>query len=373
MKTDQIRCWSPISPETLPPLKQDPATCQLLHLSLPSQHARQRRRHRTVISQADPFQAHTAPHSTAPHSTAPHAAYYLATERSRLQPLPRSNTTPDPRSRPNSQLHPSGIFTRIFREPVSTTNASFADELFRADKLIRHLCDFAPPATGRANVVRQALAHLYPAPTLSVLTESDEFNPIPPLRDILPRARIGLVNPTPAFSAFEDFARSLLEYFFVPLLAEGGKTSAPPSHASPNFYTSRSRVPPDQAQTSSDHRISTRAQCMQRDNSRCVITGALDPGVYDKLRRSGATIPVGVMTARLDAAHIIPHALNGGKAGVMKEENMFVWQVLEMFDPGVRLTLEGDKIDNPRNALMLDCTLHLMFGQLKWWLEEVPV
>ena len=261
----------------------------------------------------------------------------------------------------------------LFREPVSTTSTSVADELFRADKLVRHLRDLAPPAAGRANVVRQALAHLYPAPTLSVFAESVEFNPIPPLRDILPRARIGLVNPTTAFSAIEDFARSLLEYFFVPLLAEGGKTSAPPSHASPNFYTSRSRVPPDQVQTSSEHRISARARCMERDDSRCVITGALDPRVYDKLRRSGATIPVGVMTAKLDAAHIIPHALNGGKEGVIKEENRFVWQVLEMFDPGVRLTLEGDKIDNPRNALMLDCTLHLMFGQLKWWLEEVPV
>jgi hypothetical protein len=171
----------------------------------------------------------------------------------------------------------------LFGEPVSTTNASVADEHFRANKLIRHLRDLAPPAAGRANVVRQALAHLHPDPTFSVLNESNEFNRIPPLRDILPRARIRHVHPTLAFWALEDFARSLLEFFFVPLVAEGGKTSAPPSHASPNFYTSRYRVPPDQAQISSDHRISALVQCMQWDNSRSIVTGALNPGVYDNL------------------------------------------------------------------------------------------
>jgi len=75
----------------------------------------------------------------------------------------------------------------------------------------------------------------------------------------------------------------------------------------------------------------------------------------------GATLLADVITAYLDAAHIIPYSLNGGRS-VIKTEYQFAWLELGMFDTGVRLTLAGDNIEHPQNALILDRTLHQIFG-----------
>ena len=77
-------------------------------------------------------------------------------------------------------------------------------------------------------------------------------------------------------------------------------------------------------------------------------------------------------TAVVEAAHVLPHSLNS-RHGQLTDEKAFVWRVLDMFDPGVRVMLDGALIDHPRNALLLQSELHVLFGQLQWWLEAVPV
>ncbi|KAF8241771.1 hypothetical protein K440DRAFT_665151 [Wilcoxina mikolae CBS 423.85] len=231
--------------------------------------------------------------------------------------------------------------------------ANNSTDFYCANKLILYLRDLAPSEKGRSNITRQVLAYIFHS------AGQDGSQAIPPLHEILPRARIGRVNPAPYLRFLEEFAADVLDCFFVPFLAQGGKTSALPSRAS--FLTSRSPVPEDHTVENPDRRPQLRTECLTREDGFCVITGCYDHGEYLKLRRAGVT------TAPLQAAHIIPHALSRSS-----EAYEFVWRVLDMFDPGVRGCLEGEFIDHPHNAFLLHSELHLYFGQLLWWFEEVP-
>jgi hypothetical protein len=247
------------------------------------------------------------------------------------------------------------------RTPITARTGTISSSHFRADDLIAHLRLLAPSPAGRANIVRQVLAYLFPSAATS------PAEPVPSLSEILPRARIGRVDPSLAFPGIDEFARDMLDCFFVPLMAEGGKTPAPTSRISPNFLTSRSRCD-DHAP--SPTRIETlRKQVLQREDGRCIITGWLDEGV-NRIRRAAGV--QSATTAVVEAAHILPHSLNSGH-GQLPDEKAFVWRVLDMFDPGVRVMLDGALIDHPRNALLLQSELHVLFGQLQWWLEAVPV
>lgn len=229
------------------------------------------------------------------------------------------------------------------------------DSSVRADHLISHLISLAPSPLGAQNITRQLLHFLFPP-----CSPSPE---IPALSEILPRARIGRVNPHHCSQGVETFARDLLDLFFLPLLSAGGRTENPPSANSPTFLTTRSRA----IHAPSPNRLSSlRHDLLKRDDACCVVTGYMDTSVYRR-----GPVP-GVVTAKVEAAHIIPHALNAGD-GELEEGKRFVWQVLNMFDPGVSHTLEGAQIDGTRNALLLQADLHHMWGQLLWWLEEVPV
>lgn len=46
---------------------------------------------------------------------------------------------------------------------------------------------------------------------------------------------------------------------------------------------------------------------------------------------------------------------------------------MNLFDPGISKHLQASNIDTPSNAMTLCIELHKRFGDLKWYLEEVPV
>lgn len=46
---------------------------------------------------------------------------------------------------------------------------------------------------------------------------------------------------------------------------------------------------------------------------------------------------------------------------------------MNLFDPGISKQLQASNIDAPSNAMTLCIELHKRFGDLKWYLEEVPV
>ncbi|KAF8536355.1 hypothetical protein BDD12DRAFT_982801 [Trichophaea hybrida] len=199
--------------------------------------------------------------------------------------------------------------------------------LCRLSYTIQHLCDLAPSAVGKANVIRQVLAHLYP------LDEGCSGGTLP-LTEILLRARREALNPQVVFPRIDDFTQALLECFFVPILAEGGKTSAPPSRGSPLFLTSRSRIPSEHAQPGSDHLPDLRRMCLARDSYRCVATGWMDMRSFQSQQIAARN------AGELASFEDFPHALNRGElpGDGLSESNTFVWQVLEMFDTGSATT-----------------------------------
>ncbi|KAF8241407.1 hypothetical protein K440DRAFT_572351 [Wilcoxina mikolae CBS 423.85] len=253
------------------------------------------------------------------------------------------------------------------RQPLGPPGGDTTD-FYRADKLIQYFREFAPSWDGKANITRQVLSYLFPDPEpYSPASERDRSTQTQtrPLSEILLCARRECSPPAQSFTAIEQFAAALLECFFVPFLAQGGQTSVPPSLLTPSFLTSRSQVPNDHANPEIDRRPELRVECLTRDSACCVISGIYDHREHKKKRRSGLTV------GPVQAAHIIPHALNGSTDGVIKDQYGYVWQILEIFDPGVRYTLEGELIDYPHNALLLHTELHEYFGQLLWWFEEV--
>ncbi|KAF8241574.1 hypothetical protein K440DRAFT_665264 [Wilcoxina mikolae CBS 423.85] len=244
------------------------------------------------------------------------------------------------------------------RAPVTARVGSISGNLFCADKVIAHLRLLAPSSAGRANITRQVLASLFPPSTV----ETAELQAISPLSEILPRARIGRVDPSVAFAGIDEFALAMLDFFFVPLLAEGGKTVAPPLRNTPSFLTTRSQC--DDHAASPSRLESLRDLLLEREAGLCVVTGWMDMGVNKRRVLAGLRSST---TAVVEAAHILPHSLNSSQ-GHLSDEKAFVWRVLDMFDPGVRLKL----IDHPRNALLVQSELHVLFGRLEWWLEAVP-
>lgn len=46
--------------------------------------------------------------------------------------------------------------------------------------------------------------------------------------------------------------------------------------------------------------------------------------------------------------------------------------ILNMFDPGISATLNGDEIDTPQNAIILSKSLHAQFGSFHVFFDEIP-
>ncbi|RPB06310.1 hypothetical protein P167DRAFT_458626, partial [Morchella conica CCBAS932] len=158
----------------------------------------------------------------------------------------------------------------------------------------------------------------------------------------------------------------LLDCFFVPFLSQGNHT--PTVRSSLISPTSRSEIDPT-AQATYSRLQSLRHLCRSRDGNRCVITHQQGHVPTRGRRRQISSQP----SVHLECAHIIPHSLNqAGAGGHLADDKTVLWRILNMFDPGVSLLLQGERIDGPANAMMLYPELHSRFGLLHWYLEEVP-
>lgn len=112
-----------------------------------------------------------------------------------------------------------------------------------------------------------------------------------------------------------------------------------------------------------------------------------------QLARRKRMMPPDEIGVSTEVAHIIPHAFNSLKSDgtfvnnfpcfppsqkaddyTQKcESKAFIWRVMNLFDPGISKQLQASNIDTPSNAITLCVELHKRFGDLKWYLEEVPV
>jgi len=150
---------------------------------------------------------------------------------------------------------------------------SIASDLLRADTVITYLRLLALSSARRANIIRQVLAPLFPPSP----TRIGEQEAVPPLSEILPRAQIGCIDLSLAFAGIEELTLAMLDFFFVPLLAEGGNTLAPPSSNTPSFLTTRSQC--NDHAPSPSRLESLRDLSLEREGALCVVNGWMDKGI----------------------------------------------------------------------------------------------
>lgn len=238
------------------------------------------------------------------------------------------------------------------------------DDRVYVHKLFECLFFYCPTTAGRNNIVRMVLIALFaPNPDPADYTARS-------LTSILPLARQYLSSTPPQqaaiFATLQLLAHEVLNSFFIPLQAQGRNTPSVTSLISP---TSRSEASPHQGVRT--RLLNLRALVLARDNYACVVCGLPDIGVVEsrKRRRRQTQVPKATPT---EAAHIIPHSLNAlDNRLTLSEQKHTVWRVMNMFDPGVAQTLEGELIDSPANSILLAADLHRRFGRLAAYFEEI--
>ncbi|KAI9369317.1 hypothetical protein BJX61DRAFT_519996 [Aspergillus egyptiacus] len=183
-------------------------------------------------------------------------------------------------------------------------------------------------------------------------------------------------------TAIPKFAHSLVENFFIPLMASGGKTRQPTPADEPLHADSE-----EAARVTAARLSSLRRDCLKRDGYRCVITGTIDDDhVKSFTGEHGESVfkdpygnPVSLEENRasevLEVAHIIPHSLLAGRLvdgdTVLVKPKRMAYQILRMFDPDVVGSINGVGIDRPFNAMTLTHRCHTLFGKFKIVFDEM--
>lgn len=225
------------------------------------------------------------------------------------------------------------------------------------------LYDYSPTKSGRINLVRMILQGLF------CPTETDVKSRT--LEHILPLTRGWHAYTTAArgvvFATLASIACDLLQRFFAPLKAQGSSTAPVTAQLSPPGAASLGDL-----QGTPSRLSNLRQRVLLRDGHRCVISGIYETSFIVSERRAGR-VPPASFGLSTEAAHIIPHSLNRlvTPSDELSPPKLFVWSILNMFDPGIAHALSGDLIDAPKNALLLQHDLHNEFGKLHLYLEPV--
>lgn len=174
----------------------------------------------------------------------------------------------------------------------------------------QHMHEQCPSMPGRDNVLLVVLHALFPPPPPHLYESPSQRYP----SAILPRARVWLqpsfspADRANVYARLQILANDLIQGFFAPLKASGGRTPA----VSPLITAhSRTEVEPDHGTNS---RLSNlRSLCLQRDDHRCVILKDLDYATQMKWNKgvpgNGRELN-DEETCVTEVAHIIPHSLN---------------------------------------------------------------
>lgn len=98
--------------------------------------------------------------------------------------------------------------------------------------------------------------------------------------------------------------------------------------------------------------------CLQRDDSRCIITRLLSTSSEE--HKKSPDLPHG----RTVAAHILPFCL-GSFTEATKEAKAKTWRLLYQYFPEIQNLVSVSTINNLENVITLSETLHYYLGELK--------
>lgn len=197
------------------------------------------------------------------------------------------------------------LLASISRRPRPASSSPPLIHLF-----FQHMYEQCPSILGRDNVLLVVLHALFPPPAPHHYDSPTERYP----SAILPRARIWL-HPsfTPSdrqnvYARLQILSNDLIQGFFAPLKASGGRTPA----VSP-LITAHSRTEVEPHHGTNTRLSNLRELCLRRDGYRCVILKDLDYATQDEWNQG---VPGNGRqfndeeTCVTEVAHIIPHSLN---------------------------------------------------------------
>lgn len=227
------------------------------------------------------------------------------------------------------------------------------------------------PASGKSNVLFVVLHACFrpalPGDYISTSTEHQDPTAVLPRVEAWLNPGITSTQRQVVYRRLQTIAEDILHGFFVPLQAAGSRAPAV-------FPLIPARSGGDVGQPpSTPQRVSgLRAECLLRDDNRCVITGDLDYSTQEAYNATHPENPSDEDSIVTEVAHIIPHSFNAQNAhGQFGDARAYVWRIMDMLDPGISHQLAGTAIDSPRNAITMCPELHHRFGQLKWYLQPV--
>lgn len=270
---------------------------------------------------------------------------------------------PKPRQVARALLLYTTILTNCARDAVPLSPNANTPLL---DPFLLALHDHCP-VPGKSNVLFVILHASFPPAFPGDYTSPQHRDPT----EVLLRAEAWLdpsltsTQRQVVYRRLQTIAKDLLHGFFVPLQAAGGATPA----VSP-LIPARSGGDVGQSQSTPQRVSGLRAECLLRDDYRCVITGDLDYRTQEAYNATHPDNPSDEDTIVTEVAHIIPHSFNAQNTdGQLGDARAYVWRIMDMFDPGISTRLAGAAIDSPRNAITMCPELHFRFGQLKWYLQ----
>ncbi|KAI9925089.1 hypothetical protein ASPWEDRAFT_72238 [Aspergillus wentii DTO 134E9] len=161
----------------------------------------------------------------------------------------------------------------------------------------------------------------------------------------------------------KQLAESIVSGILVPLKAMGKKAQITPSpRSNAQEAVDSTSIAMTDPIVREQQRL--RRECLQREGNRCAVSG-----VYNAEHM--ATAPSNVITANLEAAHVIPFAL-----GIFKNENerqriATIWTYLHRYFPCLlsRIGFDYESLNKVENVMMLEKLLHGEFGAFNWTLE----
>ncbi|KAF8551728.1 hypothetical protein OG21DRAFT_1486758 [Imleria badia] len=178
---------------------------------------------------------------------------------------------------------------------------------------------------------------------------------------IYDESRDGICREINSCEGDKDRLHKLADLYFrlFVRIFRSSRNSAPspsphPSRAS--FNTDRESLEPDLRSTA---RHANRTRTLQRDNNRCIVTGALS---LDSLQPSETPLLWGV----LQVAHILPRSMNDRVATSEESRNQAaeVWTIFWRFGKIAPEELNGDGINRLENLMTLWDTIHALFDKL---------
>ncbi|KAG8894538.1 hypothetical protein FRC00_008795 [Tulasnella sp. 408] len=181
--------------------------------------------------------------------------------------------------------------------------------------------------------------------------------------------------------ALRNLAQLYAAYFLRLSKKAKGHTPGSSSHSSrPSFDDTKEAIMLLMEEAQKSNSVLKRL-ALERDNYRCVVTGAYDLAIFREQHDTNPTLEQPTAIRITQTAHIFPDSLNQnlvGSGDLLGKKAVYsapAWAVVERFGLINVLTesLNGPSIHRVENVLTMSLDVRELFGTLQLWFEATDV